>query len=57
MGQAGEVDYLITWRDNKFIGRVSFTPCRGAGPNRRCFAFPKLALVPPAVLTPPALMK
>jgi hypothetical protein len=23
MEQAGEVDYLITWRDNEFVGRVS----------------------------------
>jgi hypothetical protein len=28
MEQAGEVDYLITWRDNEFVGRVSLTPCR-----------------------------
>ena len=41
MEQAGEVDYLITWRDNEFVGRVSLTPCRRAGANRRCFAFPK----------------
>lgn len=41
MEQAGEVDYLIIWRDNEFIGRVSLTPCRRAGANRRCFAFPK----------------
>jgi len=40
MEQAGEVDYLITWRD-EFVGRVSLTPCRRAGANRRCFAFPK----------------
>jgi hypothetical protein len=26
MEQAGEVDYLITWRD-EFVGRVSLTPC------------------------------
>jgi hypothetical protein len=38
MEQAGEVDYLITWRDNEFVGRVSLTPCRRAGANRRCFA-------------------
>jgi hypothetical protein len=25
MEQAGEVDYLITWRDNEFVGRVSLT--------------------------------
>ncbi|TCN40083.1 hypothetical protein EV644_10610 [Kribbella orskensis] len=25
MEQAGEVDYLITWRD-EFVGRVSLTP-------------------------------
>jgi hypothetical protein len=31
MEQAGEVDYLITWRDNEFVGRVSLTPCRRAG--------------------------
>jgi hypothetical protein len=24
--QAGEVDYLITWRDNEFVRRVSLTP-------------------------------
>jgi hypothetical protein len=42
MEQAGEVDYLITWRDNEFVGRVSLTPCRRAGANRRCFAFPKI---------------
>ena len=57
MEQAGEVDYLITWRDNEFVGRVSLTPCRRAGANRRCFAFPKS----PACLRPcshlPALMK
>jgi len=41
MEQAGEVDYLITWRDNEFVGRVSLTPCPRAGANRRCFAFPK----------------
>jgi hypothetical protein len=41
MEQAGEVDDLITWRDNEFVGRVSLTPCRRAGANRRCFAFPK----------------
>src|SRR5712691_5720072 len=40
MEQAGEVDYLITWRDNEFAGRVSLTPCRRAGANRRCFALP-----------------
>src|SRR5690242_9048304 len=40
MEQAGEVDYLITWRD-EFVGRVSLTPCRRAGANRRRFAFPK----------------
>jgi hypothetical protein len=34
MEQAGEVDYLITWRD-EFVGRVSLTPCRRAGANRR----------------------
>ena len=34
MEQAGEVDYLITWRDNEFIGRVSLTPCRRADANR-----------------------
>src|SRR3954451_9834110 len=28
MEQAGEVDYLITWRDNELVGRVSLTPCR-----------------------------
>ena len=28
MEQAGEVDYLITWRDTEFVGRVSLTPCR-----------------------------
>ena len=33
MEQAGEVDYLITWRDNEFVGRVSLTPCRRAGAN------------------------
>jgi hypothetical protein len=27
MKQAGEVDYLITWRDDEFAGRVSLTPC------------------------------
>ena len=32
----GEVDYPITWRD-EFVGRVSLTPCRRAGANRRCF--------------------
>jgi hypothetical protein len=26
MEQAGEVDYLITWRDNELVGRVSLTP-------------------------------
>jgi len=52
MEQAGEVDYLITWTD-EFVGRVSLTPCRRAGANRRCFAFPEVAFVPPAVLTPP----
>lgn len=25
MERAGEVDYLITWRDNEFAGRVSLT--------------------------------
>ncbi len=39
MEQAGEVDYLITWRD-EFVARVSLTPCRPAGVNRRCFASP-----------------
>lgn len=33
MEQAGEVDYLITWRDNEFVERVSLTPCRRAGPR------------------------
>jgi hypothetical protein len=33
MEQAGEVDYLITWRDNEFVGWVSLTPCRRAGAN------------------------
>ena len=28
MEQAGEMDYLITRRDNEFVGRVSLTPCR-----------------------------
>jgi hypothetical protein len=41
MEQAGEVDYLITWRDNEFVGRVSLTPCRRAGANQQYFAFPK----------------
>jgi hypothetical protein len=30
MEQAGEVDYLITWRDNEVIGRVVPT-----GPRKR----------------------
>ena len=34
------MDYLITWRD-EFVGRMSLTPCRRAGANRRCFASPK----------------
>jgi hypothetical protein len=36
----GGKDYLITWRE-EFVGRVSPTPCRRAGANRQCFAFPK----------------
>lgn len=28
MEQAGEVDYLITWRDIEFVRRVNLTPCR-----------------------------
>ncbi len=31
MEQAGEVDYLIIWRDNEFVGRASLTSCRRAG--------------------------
>src|SRR3954452_18661664 len=51
MEQAGEVDYLITWRD-EFVGRVSLTPCRRAGVNRRWLRIAEVAFVPPAVLTP-----
>ncbi len=57
MEQAGEVDYLITWRDNEFVGRVSLTPCRRAGANRRCFAFPKSPSCLRLCLHLPALMK
>ena len=56
MEQAGEVDYLITWRD-EFVGRVSLTPCRRAGANRRCFAFPKSPSCLRLCLYLPALMK
>jgi hypothetical protein len=56
MEQAGEVDYLITWRD-EFVGRVSLTPCRRAGANRRCFAFPKSPSCLRLCLHLPALMK
>ena len=57
MEQAGEVDYLITWRDNEFVGRVSLTPCRRAGANRRCFAFPKSPSCLRLCLHLPALLK
>jgi hypothetical protein len=57
MEQAGEVDYLITWRDNEFVGRVSLTPCRRAGANRRCFALPKSPACLRLCLHLPALMK
>ena len=50
-GQAAEMDYLITWRDNEFVGRVSVTPFR-VGANRRCLAFPKSPSCLLAVLTP-----
>jgi hypothetical protein len=53
MEQAGEVDYPITWRDNEFVGRVSLTPCRRAGVNRRRFAFPKLGQSLLLQATPP----
>ena len=57
MEQAGEVDYLITWRDNEFVARVSLTPCRRAGANRRCFALPKSPSGLRLCLHLPALMK
>src|SRR3954462_8066969 len=57
MEQAGEVDYLITWRDNEFVGRVSLTPCRRAGANRRCLAFPKSPSCLRLCLHFPAFMK
>ena len=53
MEQAGEVDYLITWRDNELVGRVSLTPCRRAGCESTVLRIPEVAFVPPAVLTPP----
>ena len=56
MEQAGEVDYLITWSD-EFVGRVSLTPCRRAGANRRCFAFPKSPSCLRLCLHLPAVMK
>jgi hypothetical protein len=56
MAQAGEVDYLITWRD-EFVGRVSLTPCRHAGANRRCFAFLKSPSCLRLCLHLPTLMK
>ena len=33
MEQAGEVDYLITWRDNEFVGRVGRTRPSLASPS------------------------
>jgi hypothetical protein len=53
----GEVDYLITWRDNEFLGRVSLTPCRRAGANRRRFTFPKSPSCLRLCRHLPALMK
>ena len=47
----------ILWRDNEFVGRVSLTPCRRAGANRRCFAFPKSPSCLRLCLHLPALMK
>jgi hypothetical protein len=44
------VDYLITWRDNEFVGRVSLTPRRRAGANRRCFARRREAEARPHVI-------
>jgi hypothetical protein len=52
MEQAGEVEYLITWRD-EFVGRVSLTPCRRGGCESTVLRIPEVAFVPPAVLTPP----
>jgi hypothetical protein len=52
MEQAGEVDYLITWRDNEFVGRVSLT-VSSCGCESTVLRIPEVAFVPPAVLTPP----
>jgi len=57
MEQAGEVDCLITWRDKRVHRTVSFTPCRRAGANRRCFAFPKSSPCFRLCLHLPAVMK
>jgi hypothetical protein len=57
MEQAGEVDYVITRRDNELVGRVSLTPCRRAGVNRRCSALPKSPSCLRLRLHLPALMK
>ena len=56
MEQAGEVDYLITWRDNEFVGRVSLT-VSSCGCESTVLRLPEVAFVPPAVLHRPALMK
>lgn len=56
MEQAGEVDYLITRRDNEFVGRVSLTPCCRAGANRRWSAFLKSPSCLRLCLHLPALM-
>jgi hypothetical protein len=57
MEQTGDVDYLIICGDNEFVGRVSPTPCRRAGANRRCFTFPKSPSCLRLCSNLPALMK
>jgi hypothetical protein len=52
MEQAGELDYLITWRDNEFVARVSNHTVSSCGCESTVLRMPAVAFVPPAVLTP-----
>ena len=52
MEHAGAMDYLITWKDNEFVGRVSLTPVSSCGCESTVLRIPEIAFLPPAVLTP-----
>ena len=53
MEQAGEVDYLITWRDNEFVATGEPHTVSSCGCESTVLRPPEVAFVPPAVLTPP----